>query len=92
MPSPEINNKTFTYLDDNIVLGKTWDEHKSNLEAVFMKLREASLVPNPKKCKFFQKSLKYLRHFFSNFHSSDKERSSIYRCLRLPVNYVVSYK
>lgn len=54
--------KALAYLDDIIVLGKTFEDHTENLSQVFRKLKEVKLKPNPNKCKFFQKSFKCLDH------------------------------
>ena len=65
---PEMDSKAFAYLADIIiVLGKSWEEHKSNLKTVFRKFRHAKLVPNPEKCAVFQTSLKYLGHVVSEY-------------------------
>ena len=41
------------YLDDVIVLGRTFDENLRNLESVFRRLREAGLRLKPSKCSLF---------------------------------------
>jgi hypothetical protein len=43
------------YLDDIIILSKTFDEHIENLRHVFLRLEKANLKINPKKCTFLQK-------------------------------------
>ena len=48
------------YLDDVIVLGKTFIEHLENLRTVFARLREAGLKLKPTKCAFFQPRVQYL--------------------------------
>ena len=48
------------YLDDCIVLGKTFDDHLRNLEDVFQRFREAGLKLKPSKCQFFRKEVTYL--------------------------------
>lgn len=53
------------YLDDIIVLGKTFDEHLKNLEEVFKRLQAAQLMLNPKKCQLFQNKVNYLGHIVS---------------------------
>ena len=37
------------YLDDIMVMGKTFEEHLTNLEEVFSRMKEANLKLNPKK-------------------------------------------
>jgi RNase H-like domain found in reverse transcriptase/Reverse transcriptase (RNA-dependent DNA polymerase)/Integrase zinc binding domain/Integrase core domain/gag-polyprotein putative aspartyl protease len=53
------------YLDDIIVLGKTFDEHLRNLGEVFRKLGAANLKLSPKKCRLFKKEVKFLGHVVS---------------------------
>ena len=42
------------YLDDVIVLGRSFSEHLQNLQTVFQWLRQAGLKLKPRKCSFFQ--------------------------------------
>ena len=53
------------YIDDVIVLGRTFDEHLRNLRSVLQRLRESGLRLNQSKCSFFQKEVKYLGHIIS---------------------------
>ena len=53
------------YLDDVIVLGKTFTEHLENLRTVFARLREAGLKLKPTKCAFLQPRVQYLGHIVS---------------------------
>lgn len=53
------------YLDDVIVMGKTFTEHLHNLEDIFRRLRSANLKLNPKKCRILGKEVKYLGHVVS---------------------------
>ena len=48
------------YLDDLLVTGKSDEEHRTNLRAVFEKLRENGLRLKREKCKFFMESVEYL--------------------------------
>ena len=41
------------YIDDVIVLGRTFDEHLRNLRSVLQRLRESGLRLNQSKCSFF---------------------------------------
>lgn len=61
--SPE---RTFLYIDDLIVFGKSLKEHDENLEQVFKRCRLYNLKLNPKKCKFLLKSVTYLGHLITD--------------------------
>ena len=54
------------YLDDVIVVGRTFTEHLRNLESVFQRLRKAGLKLKPKKCAFFRREVLYLGHIVSH--------------------------
>lgn len=53
------------YLDDIIVLGRTFEEHLNNLAQVFQKLRDANLRLQIKKCEFCKDTLKFFGHIVS---------------------------
>lgn len=53
------------YLDDIIIFGKTFSEIINNLRNVFLRLREARLKVNPKKCNLLDTKVKYLGHVVS---------------------------
>ena len=54
------------YLDDIIVLGRSFDEHLKNLAKVFQRLREANLKLQVKKCVFGRETVKFLGHIISS--------------------------
>ncbi|KAL6418355.1 hypothetical protein ACFW04_012190 [Cataglyphis niger] len=60
--SPALEPNVFVYLDDIIIISKTFDEHLRLLTEVFRRLRDARLRLNPEKCKFCVDQLKYLGH------------------------------
>ena len=53
------------YVDDVIVMGRSFQEHLSNLRKVFERVREAGLTLKPTKCVFFQTEVFYLGHLIS---------------------------
>ena len=53
------------YLDDIIVMGRSFEEHLDNLGTVLARLKAAGLTLNPEKCSFFQKKVRYLGHIVS---------------------------
>ena len=48
------------YLDDILVIGKSFGEHLQNLRSVFARLREAGLRLKPKKCRLAKQQVEYL--------------------------------
>ena len=53
------------YLDDLIVVGRTWSDHLTNLGLVFDRLKKAKLKTKPSKCRFGCRKIKYLGHIVS---------------------------
>ena len=53
------------YLDDIMIMGKTFEEMLINFEQIFTKLRDANLRLNKKKCHFFKRETEYLGHIVS---------------------------
>ena len=48
------------YIDDIIVMGKTFQEHLKNMEQVFARIWEAGLKVKPDKCSFLREQVRYL--------------------------------
>lgn len=48
------------YLDDVICMGKSFDNHLSNLTDILTRFRRAGLKLNPKKCEFCKSAVKYM--------------------------------
>ena len=48
------------YIVDIIIFSKSTDKHLFHLEEVFMRLREANVKLNPKKCSFVKQKVNYL--------------------------------
>ncbi|GBM89547.1 Retrovirus-related Pol polyprotein from transposon 297 [Araneus ventricosus] len=53
------------YLDDIIIVGRTFQEHLKNIRKVFQRLKKANLKLSPKKCRFFRKEVSYHGHIIS---------------------------
>jgi len=53
------------YIDDIIVIGKTFDEHLHNLKLVFERIDKAGLKLHPDKCHFLQAKVHFLGHIVS---------------------------
>ena len=58
-------SECLVYLDDVIVLGRTFEEHLCHLQSVFQRLRESGLRLKPSKCFFFRHQVQYLGHIIS---------------------------
>ena len=54
------------YLDDIIIVGRTFEEHLCHLQEVFARLRQARLKLKVTKCSLFQKEVSYLGHIVSD--------------------------
>lgn len=57
---PEFELKVFAYLDDIIIISRTFEEHVALLDRVLEKLQFANLTINLSKCQFFRSKLRYL--------------------------------
>ncbi|GBL74066.1 Retrovirus-related Pol polyprotein from transposon 297 [Araneus ventricosus] len=53
------------YLDDIIIVGRTFEEHLNNIRKVFQRLQKANLKLSLKKYRFFRKEVSYLGHIIS---------------------------
>ena len=53
------------YLDDIIVFSKDFEDHMTNLQAIFQRLRKANLTLKPTKCVFGREKIKFLGHIVS---------------------------
>ena len=60
-----VRNACMVYLDDIMVMGKTFEEHVDNLRQVFDRLREAGLRLKPQKCTFGKGEVEYLGYVVS---------------------------
>lgn len=63
------------YLDDIIVMSKSFEQHLERLETVLKRLGNAGLKLKPKKCVFFRSEVQYLGHLVtSDGLSTDPEK------------------
>ncbi|UYV64719.1 K02A2.6-like [Cordylochernes scorpioides] len=53
------------YLDDVMVMGRTFGEHLKNLQEIFNRFKAANLGLNPGKCQLFQRKVEFLGHTVS---------------------------
>lgn len=84
---PEMEPYAFAYLDDIVVTGATWEEHRRNLQEVFRRLREAKLYLNAEKCEFFKREIRYLGHLVDHagIHT-DPDKIAAIKNLTPPTN------
>ena len=59
-------NSCLVYLDDIIVLGKTFEDHLKHLTQVFQRSREANLKLQIKKCNLCKQWVQFLWHVDSS--------------------------
>ena len=53
------------YIDDIIIMGKSFEDHLHNLQQVFDRLKHAGLKLHPAKCQFLQHKVHFLGHIVS---------------------------
>ncbi|GFW99445.1 retrovirus-related Pol polyprotein from transposon 17.6 [Trichonephila clavipes] len=53
------------YLEDTIILGRSFKEHLKNIRRVLQNLEEANLKLSPSKCQLFRQEVTYLGHIIS---------------------------
>ncbi len=72
------------YMDDILVMGKSFREHMDNLRAVFSRLREAGLRLKPSKCQFARPKVEYLGYVVSSKGiSADPKKLETSKFLRI---------
>ncbi len=59
-------SNVIVFIDDIVIFSATFQEHLDKLEQVFCKLKDAGLKLKPKKCKLFQRRVRYLGHIISS--------------------------
>ena len=75
------------YMEDILVIDKTWSEHLDNLKKVLDRFRTAGLRLKPKKCKFPHPKVEYLGHVVSAVGvQTDPEKLKAVRDFPTPVN------
>ena len=58
-------DKCLIYLDDILVIGRSLEEHLSNLREVFARLQRAGLKLQPTKCRLLKREVEFLGHVVS---------------------------
>ena len=60
-----VGESCMVYLDDILVIGKTFEQHMDNLKKVFGRIERAGLKLKPKKCHLIQPCVEYLGYVVS---------------------------
>ena len=82
-----IGKACLVYIDDVLVIGKTFEEHQANLQAVLQRLKQANIKLKLKKCHFAKPSIQYLGHVISQSGvSTDPEKIQKIKDLPAPEN------
>jgi transposase InsO family protein len=83
----DLHKDCLVYLDDIIIFSTDLDEHMKKLEKVFERLKEYNLKLKPSKCKFLQKSVKYLGHIVSQDGiQTDPDKLQVVKSWPVPTN------
>ena len=59
---PEVEEFVSIFVDDILVMSKSFKEHLEHLDIVLNKLRNANLVLKQSKCEFIKSEIKFLGH------------------------------
>jgi hypothetical protein len=82
-----IPEKCLLYIDDILVVGRTFEEHLQNLREVLTRLREAGLRLKPRKCHLCQRKVKYLGYIVSaDGISADPEKVAAVKDFPTPLD------
>ena len=55
---PEVDDFVSVFVDDILIISKSFEEHMQHLDIVFRKLRDANLALNLEKCEFGKSQIK----------------------------------
>ena len=74
------------FLDDILIFGKTFKEHKRNVRTVIQCLKKKGIKLNPKKCYFFKKEVRYLGRLISKdgYRPDPENTAALDACLKTP--------
>ena len=69
-----LRDKCLVYLDDVLLIGRTFKEHVSNLWEILHRLSEAGLRLKPTKCKLVRRKVEFLGYVVSSDRISADEK------------------
>ena len=72
------------YQDDILIASQTFNEHLNDIKETLLRLRNAGITLNPKKCSFGQKQIKCLGHLISD-KGVEKHPTAIEKICKVPV-------
>ncbi|XP_065084064.1 uncharacterized protein K02A2.6-like [Ochlerotatus camptorhynchus] len=76
-----------SFLDDAIIFGRTWEEHKASLDKLLQRLGENGFHVKLEKCNFFQTEIRYLGHIVDrNGIRPDSEKLQAIASIPAPTN------
>ena len=80
-------NNCLVYLDDILIIGRTFDDHLQNLSLVLDRLRGAGLKLKPFKCAICRKQVTYLGHIvFTDGIATDPAKTNKVKCWPTPTS------
>ena len=75
------------YVDDVIVMSKSFDQHVIHLGEVFQRIKDAKLKLKPEKCRLFASSVKFLGHVVSSSGTAvNPEKTAVISTWPAPTN------
>ncbi|GJP58462.1 hypothetical protein CLOP_g25715 [Closterium sp. NIES-67] len=57
-----LNKCVIVYLDDILIISKTWEQHLKDLDQAFQRLQQNRLITKGSKCEFLKSELEFLGH------------------------------
>ena len=74
--------RCLVYIDDIVIMGKTFERHLQNLILVLERLRRAGLRLKPSKCSLFQEKVVYLGHVVTRegIHTDPEKVNAVKTC------------
>ncbi|EGT31788.1 hypothetical protein CAEBREN_31619 [Caenorhabditis brenneri] len=78
-----MDHEVMLYIDDVLIISKTYDEHLDTLERVLQRFRQYNLKVSPKKCDLVRKSIVFLGHQI-NEENYEPNKSNVSAIVNMP--------